>query len=818
MDNFSFYPIYQVLQDTSGRGMIVGKNGSLTLVIKLHCPEAYSLDKEDIEIRHSLFTQAFSHMPDNSFIHKQDIFQRNRYNLETIGASGASYLAKVDYEHFAGREYLTHTCMIGFTLAGLDSLSQAYTSNPFSFKEDLCNSDKDKLSDFLGSVEFAINNISSLRNTTVSFLSVDEIKKYVFLSANFYDDKGIKDIHFTEEITSGNIKARMYAITDEELLPDNDCNVFEKDYTISRDKSELYMTMAESFAGIHISHNHTFNQILYFYSDKKLKDNLQKNYESYESNKNWDRMVLPKKAKALGELCNEIKDNKEVLCYAHYSLLLWDEDVSYIEKTEKEIRSALDIHNIKCYIPSYTNLATLYGAGIMGCVASLPRGYMFETSLSLAVCLFSHYTVFENDPEGILFNDRLFQIPLRKDIWDSKKKRIPARNAIVIAPTGSGKSFITNNIVYQLLDSGFTIVAVEFGNSFKQLCSLYSDISVHVEYEQDQPLGINPFDLEGEELTQDREEFLLTLCLRFWRGSSDNVGQTVALRKFLGQYYREIQSGNSFQGFYFFVKNNFKRLCLENEIEESFFNLSSFLLICSEFTEGGAYANLCSTIGVASNLKDKSFIHFELTKIKSSPFVSSIVMSLLFHVINDKILTDKTKKGYIIFDEYAETAQMKSINPLDTDIHQTVALFYQKIRKDNGAVMTIIQSPVQLPDNEFTKGIIANTKILYVLEGTEGVYKAIIDTFSMTNQSQINQMKSIQNNYNSQYPYSECWIRFGDNYSITVRLEASKRKFLAFQTEGEIRSTLDKIYESNGHDMQQAIEQYLVEPNKKQVL
>lgn len=36
--------------------------------------------------------------------------------------------------------------------------------------------------------------------------------------------------------------------------------------------------------------------------------------------------------------------------------------------------------------------------------------------------------------------------------------------------------------------------------------------------------------------------------------------------------------------------------------------------------------------------------------------------------------------------------------------------------------MTIIQSPVQLPDNEYTKGIIANTQILYVLEGNEGVY------------------------------------------------------------------------------------------------
>ena len=39
----------------------------------------------------------------------------------------------------------------------------------------------------------------------------------------------------------------------------------------------------------------------------------------------------------------------------------------------------------------------------------------------------------------------------------------------------------------------------------------------------------------------------------------------------------------------------------------------------------------------------------------------------------------------------------------DISIHSAVAFCYQKIRKENGAVMTIVQSPDQLPDDEFTK-------------------------------------------------------------------------------------------------------------------
>ncbi len=807
MDSSLFYPIHDIIADKSDRGMIIGKNGSLTYVVKLSSPEAYSLYKQDLETRHSVFTQAFSHMVDNSYIHKQDVFLVEQYQPSE---SEDSYLARADQEHFINREYLTHTCMIAFTLSGLYSLSAAYTKNIFSFNEALNKEDRDRLYEFMTGIEFAINNLSALRNTRVDFLSIQELKDYIFASSNFHESGEIRDIHFAEEITSGKVHARMFSITDEELLPDGECAVYEKDYTVSKDKSELYMSIVEGGAGIHLHHNHTYNQIFYFYSDKKLKDRLRKNLDDHIMNRGWDKVNMPTKIKQLESLAAEINEHKDVLCYAHYSILVWDKDEDRLDRAEKEIRSAFDIHSIKFYAPSYKNLAAIYAGGIIGCTAGLPVNYMFMTSLALGVALFNHYTTFKNDEEGVLFNDRLFQTPLRKDIWDSKNKRVMARNAVVIAPTGGGKSFITNNIVQQLLDQNYTVVAVEFGNSFKQLCYLYPEISIHIEYDQNQPLGINAFALDGQPYTSEKEEMLVALCLRFWRLPSVDVNQTVALRKFIKRYYdRETKEVHSFQGFYSFLTTNFDTLCQECGISPSFFDIDSFQHVCSEFMPGGVYANLCATSGVASDLANKRFIHFELTKVKANPFVSSVVMSLLFDVINNKILSDTSKKGYIIFDEYAETAQMKSINPLDVNIHQAVATFYQKIRKENGAVMTIIQSPVQLPNNEFTKGIVSNTQLLYVLQGTEVVYDAIVDTFKIKNAAQINQMYSIQNNYNCTHPYSECWIRFGENYSLTVRLEASRRKFLAFQTQGEIRAALDKLYLSNNNNMQKAIEQFI---------
>ena len=34
------------------------------------------------------------------------------------------------------------------------------------------------------------------------------------------------------------------------------------------------------------------------------------------------------------ELVKEIKDNNEILCYAHYSVVLWEEDTQQLELAE----------------------------------------------------------------------------------------------------------------------------------------------------------------------------------------------------------------------------------------------------------------------------------------------------------------------------------------------------------------------------------------------------------------------------------------------------------------------------------------------------
>lgn len=799
------YSILDVINEEYG--VILTKNGCISVAFRMYNPECYSLHRTDLEERNTRFYQAFKHLPAGSFVHKQDVFLKKEYVPEL---KGNSFIGKAERRHFCGREYLEHQCLLIFTLSGLSSLAASYNANPFSYREKLHATDREKLTDFLEGVASAAGVINSIRNTRLEKMTANSLRKYIIRYINFFPEADCdRDIHFSGDITIGNEKARCYTVCDGDYLPDHAVRSDVEDSTLPVSGCSLYMAELEGL-GVHLHCNHVVNQTLFFEGSAKLYEEFSRRVSVYRTNKGWDQAMLEPKAEELEKMQKEIADEKQILCRANFSVMIWDEDPERLERSEKKLREYLTVADFKFYIPSYEHLANLYMASVPGQEKGMDAGFLFLSPLSLALCLFINYTTFTSDEEGVYFNDRIYQIPLKKDIWDAGKKRIPARNGIVVASTGGGKSVLTLNIVQQLMEQGYIVVVVEFGYSFGQLCKLYPEISLHVDYDGETPLGLNPFDLEGRPLDNNKIEVLSGIVQRFWRRNfrNDEEEQSVALTKVIQDYYALVPPPHSFPSFYRHVTGDFGDICKRKEIRADYFDLASFKLICSEFLPGERYANVCRTDGVAS-FGNRRLIVFELTQIKQDKFLSDLVMTLIFDVIHDKILSDRTKRGMIIFDEYAETAQMKAKED-DISIHSAVAFCYQKIRKENGAVMTIVQSPDQLPDDEFTKGMITNTQLLYILPTTDVVYKAVEKRFEMEEEAaQCNMMRSIRNDFSGARPYSECFIRFTGQgkYAVVVRNELSREKFLAFQTDGETWAEINGY--SKHMPMDKAIEKYM---------
>lgn len=785
------------------QGAILSKSGAISVLYTLNMPEAYSLDVDLIEQRHSDLFRAFQYIR-HGYIHKQDVFLRRQFVADQM-IKGSSYIQEAEKRYFDGREYLQHYSILCFTLSGLQSLEKSYQANPISYKENLTKSDRDKLAEFLESVESAVSIIRNIKDSKIEQMSTAKIKQHVFRYVNgFFDDEALRDIQCSECLRIGEKNGSFFAVCDEKYLPDK-MKTHVVDSTLQDSNAHLYMSMLEKL-GVHLPCTHVINQIWQF-NGNVYREDLAERVRQFGRYREFDKGIKAK-YEGLEAYEQEIVNEDNVLCKTHFNVMLLESDSQILSRCSDQVKNCFTNAGFRYYIPSHEGLYKIFIGSIVGRENCLDPSYLYLTDLHSSLCLNINYTTFGSDEDGILFNDRISQTPLRLDIWDANKKRIPARNSIIIAPSGNGKSVTSLSIIQQCIERKDKVIIVEFGKSFYQLAQLYGDRSLHIDYDGSNPLGINPFFTDGQHPDNEKVKTLVNLILKFWRMKqiAEDTNQVVSLTKVVRQYYEDVKDGHSFPSFYNYVKEHGKALYERLNILPEYFDLDSFLHICSEFMPGGFYENVCKHSALENEMKNRDFIVFELTRIKKDPFLISVIMTILFDTIESKILSDRSVRGMLVFDEYAESQGIKDTFS-GADIHSTVAFCYQKLRKENGAVMTIIQSPAQLPDNEYTKGIIANTQIMYVLPGTEVVFDQIIEAFHMKNQSHINLMKSVRNDFTGTRPYSELFIRFMDNYATVVRLELSPEKLLAYQTDGEKWIQIQKLYKETG-SIENAIESY----------
>ena len=93
--------------DTVGSSILT-KSGEISVSYLLELPEAYSLDRSDLEERHNELFRAFQYVR-TGFIHKQDVFLRRKFKPEYV-IEGEGYIQTAERKYFDGREYLHHFC------------------------------------------------------------------------------------------------------------------------------------------------------------------------------------------------------------------------------------------------------------------------------------------------------------------------------------------------------------------------------------------------------------------------------------------------------------------------------------------------------------------------------------------------------------------------------------------------------------------------------------------------------------------------------------------------------------------------------------
>ena len=797
--NFSaHHPILDIQGHT-----VFASNGNVLLCYKASLPEIYSQSETDFEELHASWFQAFKSLPSGTVIHKQDIYRKGHYTADKL--PNKSFLQKATYDHFKGRPYMEHQSLLFFVLPLDKTLKASKYVNPFRRVENGIHRKLDhRVLEFVGAVNDAVSFINNSRKVSIETIGEDTILGVTHAYFNGFNEGFDTDIQLSKKgVAIGDHHFDVLAINSERCFGESlqSSKVNEK---FTSDDFTFHQGFIDGL-GLDLNEDHIVNHILYLDDKHKWRKLLEKKIEELSKSSNFgtQNKVVLKKIRHIVDRINE--DDSSRIIRGHLNVVFWADDSAQLGRIASKIKTEFKELDMLPYYPRGEERKH-YFLNSYPCFASnFSDGDLYVTDLKHALCLYINNTNYRSDATGIIFNDRQHNIPVLKDVWDEKKKRIKARNFAIFAPTGEGKSFLANNILRQYFEAGVRLVIIDLGGSYAKFAKLYPEKHTILRYEQGKNLGINPFYISGEaDLTPERLEDLAVFLLELLaEGKQVSKGKEVAMKKVLLHYYRQVRTSHSLASLYAFVDANKENLVRELGIQEAHFSIYDFLHILSEYVEGGLYSFLFN-VGEDQTYKieDKRLIVFELDEVRDNKEILSVMLKLIKSAIQRTIWRNRSERGIILFDEFAK--QLKFGNVLES-----VEFYYQAIRKQNGAIGIILQSINQLPQNSTSASILENTQVIYSLRNEKG-YDELQKRLHLSHHD-LNQLRSIRNNLTGDRKYTEIFIKIGKESNI-FRLEVPPEVYTAYLTDGAENEAILRIYEET-RDMERAIQEFLNQKN-----
>lgn len=804
-------------------GCIVSKDADLTVAFEVELPELFTMTAAEYEAVHSSWVKAVKVLPDFSVVCKQDWFTKETYRPDFRDGE-QSFLSKSYERHFNERPYLNHKCYLYLTKTTRERSRQRSDFNSLCRGSLLPKEmvDKDTAARFLEAVEQFERIMNDSGHVSLRRLEADEItgtegrpglvEKYFSLSLE--DETAVlQDICLNPGgMRVGDKRLCVHTLSDTEDLPGRVSTDMRYE-RMSTDRSDCRLSFAAP-VGLLLPCNHIYSQYVFIDDAQEILREMEKTSRNMLSlskysrsnavNREWTEMYLDE-AHTKGVL--------PVRC--HCNVTAWAEDREELRRVKNDTGSQLAM--MEC-TPRHNTVdaPVLYWAGIPGNAGDFPAEESFYTFLEQAVCLFTAETNYRSSPSpfGIRMADRRNGIPLHVDISDLPMKRgiITNRNKFVLGPSGSGKSFFTNHLVRQYYEQGTHILLVDTGNSYQGLCRMIHDRThgedgIYITYEEDNPIAFNPFYTDSGQFDVEKRESIKTLILTLWKREDEapKRSEEVALSGAVNAYIRRITDDRAsrpdFNGFYEFVRDDYRRMIEQKKVREKDFDIDGFLNVLEPFYRGGDYDFLLNS-DKELDLTNKRFIVFELDNISSNKVLLPVVTLIIMETFISKMRKLRGIRKMILIEECWKALMSANMSEYIKYLFKTVRKYFGEAVVVTQEVDDIISSPIvkeSIINNADCKILLDQRKYLSKFDGIQRL-------LGLTDKERA-QILSINLSNDPKRLYKEVWIGLGGVQSAVYATETSVEEYLTYTTEESEKMQVMELAEKLGGDIEAAIQQ-----------
>ena len=510
--------------------VLFGQYGNPVIGIRIkNIVEQYSADPDNYLHFHTVLNQVVSIIGEGRIVQKLDIFSKKKYEAEASN----QFLQQKYSEHFDGRLFKTIETVLLFTDIIDDKLKKK--NRPYDFSEKSYKELRDKCQ--------KVYMLLKQSQCEPEFLFEKDFEYYItgVLSMQFTEIPSFDNIKSTNEyLRIGNRFVKTISYVDVENI---DLPSEIEPYSILGGNGAASETAVDNFTFINELEDYQtiiYNQVLTIPPQAQQQRDLDKKKKKHEgaANNSPSNAII---AEEIQTLLHHIAIDGQLIVNAHFSIVVSTETQEKMENIQSMIESKLFTKGINVSKNAYNQLE-LFRATLPGNATELREYDLFMTTSEAALCFFfkESYPVNEESNFYLRFTDRQ-GVPLKVDPADLPMKtgRINNRNKFVLGPSGSGKSFLMNNILEQYLTYNYDVVIVDTGDSYSGTCKYKG--GRYIQYTEEKPITMNPFLMDKQEFNIEKIEFLTNLIFLIWQGPDASVSsaQKSILDNVLMSYYHQ---------------------------------------------------------------------------------------------------------------------------------------------------------------------------------------------------------------------------------------------------------------------------------------
>lgn len=480
-------------------------------------------------------------------------------------------------------------------------------------------------------------------------------------------------------------------------------------------------------------------------------------------------------------------------------------------KGTKELGLSLVSHN--------SNLFRTFYASLPG--ASSTNEYMRLSYLEV-VSYMTHIESFKKgNSDGVILVD-MFGKPYVFDFWDENNDWLQARNGVLFAPTGEGKSFLINHLLDQSYWNGDAVFLIDVGASYKRITEINGGI--YIDSKNPENLKFNPFldcyqsddglyhpniDQYGEKDTM-FIDFISTVLVACFGGMSESQkGSTDIIKKSIVAYYKYVNENIKankevkvcFDSYYIFLQDVF---FLNNPSYTEFINKNEFLLVMDKFKSEGEYGYLLNN-ETTFNLNAR-WVTFDLVGIEGNEDLSSPTLLIVMNMFEKMKKLHYGKRVRMFIDEAVDFLQ----GGIFSDY---IGGLYRKIRKHGGQVFIITQS-IEFLDNLdplVKASILGNSKIKIILN--HGSESNLLNKMQQDLDLSDSEVELLKNQQAEDKSYRIGFMKFGSMKGFLFRHEVSDETYAIYQTNAKEIKMIDELIANRG-SIDSAVHTFVENKNK----